>query len=45
MREVCNLPNAITGDEMNPLWEEIQPVFNTIPTQQFYKDDDILAAY
>ncbi len=36
--------DAIPGDGMNPLWEEVQLVFNTIPPQQFFKDDDILAA-
>lgn len=36
--------DAIPGDGMNPIWEEIQIQFNTIPPQQFYRDDDILAA-
>jgi hypothetical protein len=36
--------DAIPGDGMNPIWEEIQIQFNTIPPQQFYRDDEILAA-
>jgi hypothetical protein len=32
------------GDGFNPLWQEIQIGFNTIPLQQFTSDTDILAA-
>ena len=36
--------DAIPTDGMNPLWEEVQITFNTIPPQQFTSDNDILAA-
>ncbi len=36
--------DAIQGDGFNPLWQEVQIVFDTIPPQQFTSDTDILAA-
>jgi hypothetical protein len=36
--------DAIQGDGFNPLWQEVQIVFKTIPPQQFFSDNDILAA-
>ena len=36
--------DAIQGDGFNPLWQEVQIVFSTIPPQQFFSDNDILAA-
>jgi len=37
--------DAIQGDGFNPLWREVQVVFNrTAPCQQFTSDNDILAA-
>jgi len=36
--------DAIPSDGMNPLWEEVQITFLTIPEQQFTSDDEILAA-
>src|SRR5262249_32007449 len=36
--------DAIQGDGFNPLWQEVQITFLTIPIQQFTSDDDILAA-
>jgi len=37
--------DAIPGDGMNPIWEEVQITFNTgFTPHQFFKDDDILAA-
>jgi hypothetical protein len=36
--------DAIQGDGFNPLWQEVQITFNTIPPQQFTSDTDILAA-
>ncbi len=36
--------DAIQGDGFNPLWQEVQIVFKTIPPQQFTSDNDILAA-
>ena len=36
--------DAIQGDGFNPLWQEVQIVFNMIPPQQFFSDNQILAA-
>lgn len=36
--------DAIQGDGFNPLWEEWQITFLTIPPQQFLSDNEILAA-
>jgi len=36
--------DAIQGDGFNPLWQEVQIVFVMIPPQQFFSDNDILAA-
>jgi hypothetical protein len=36
--------DAIQGDGFNPLWQEVQILFKTIPPQQFFSDNDILAA-
>ncbi len=36
--------DAIQGDGFNPLWEEFQIQFLTIPVQQFTRDDDIVNA-
>jgi hypothetical protein len=36
--------DAIQADGFNPLWQEVQIVFDTIPPQQFTSDNDILAA-
>ena len=36
--------DAIQGDGFNPLWQEVQIVFKTIPPQQFFSDNEILAA-
>jgi len=36
--------DAIQGDGFNPLWQEVQIVFKTIPPQQFASDNDVLAA-
>ena len=36
--------DAIQGDGFNPLWQEVQIRFLTIPVQQFTSDNDILAA-
>src|SRR6266481_3516819 len=36
--------DAIQGDGFNPLWQEVQIVFDTIAPQQFASDNDIIAA-
>ena len=36
--------DAIQGDGFNPLWNEVQIVFKTIAPQQFFSDNEILAA-
>ena len=36
--------DAIQGDGFNPLWQEVQIDFLTIPPQQFFSDNEILAA-
>ena len=36
--------DAIQGDGFNPLWQEVQIEFLTIPPQQFFSDTEILAA-
>jgi hypothetical protein len=36
--------DAIQADGFNPLWQEVQIVFDTIPPQQFTSDTDVLAA-
>lgn len=36
--------DAIQGDGFNPLWQEVQIVFITIPPQQLFSDTQILAA-
>jgi hypothetical protein len=36
--------DAIPGDGFNPLWEEVQITFVTIAPQQFFSDNEILAA-
>ena len=36
--------DAIQADGFNPLWQEVQIVFLTIPPQQFFSDNEILAA-
>src|SRR2546427_12286089 len=36
--------DAIQGDGFNPLWQEVQIVFNTSAPQQFTSDNDIIAA-
>ena len=37
--------DAIQGDGFNPLWQEVQVVFDmSLPCQQFTSDTDILAA-
>ncbi len=36
--------DAIQADGFNPLWQEVQIVFQTIPPQQFFSDNEILAA-
>lgn len=36
--------DAVPGDGMNPIWEEVQIQFNTIQPQQFFSDNEILAA-
>jgi hypothetical protein len=36
--------DAIQGDGFNPLWEEFQITFVRIPPQQFFSDNEILAA-
>jgi hypothetical protein len=36
--------DAIQGDGFNPLWQEVQIVFKTIPPQQLFSDNEILAA-
>src|SRR5438309_1238077 len=36
--------DVIQGDGFNPLWQEVQIVFLTIPPQQFLSDNEILAA-
>jgi len=38
------LPAPGEGPGFNPLWQEVQIVFNTIAPQQFTSDSDILAA-
>src|ERR1051325_8846649 len=37
--------DAIQGDGFNPLWEEVQIVFLTIPPKQFLSDDEIQDAF
>ena len=38
--------DAIQGDGFNPLWNEVQVVFDKdLPCQQFTSDNDILAAF
>ena len=39
-----NVLDAIQGDGFNPLWEEWQITFLTIEPQQFFSDNEILAA-
>jgi hypothetical protein len=39
-----NVIDAIPTDGFNPLWQEVQIVFLTIPPQQFFSDNEILAA-
>jgi hypothetical protein len=36
--------DAIQGDGFNPLWQEVQIRFLTIPPRQFFSDTEILAA-
>ncbi len=36
--------DAIPGDGMNAVWQEVQILFNTIPPRQFLSDNDVLAA-
>jgi hypothetical protein len=36
--------DAIQGDGFNPLWQEVQITFLTIPPQQFGSDNDVIAA-
>jgi hypothetical protein len=36
--------DAVPGDGMNAIWQEVQIVFNTIAPQQLFSDNDILAA-
>jgi hypothetical protein len=36
--------DAIQADGFNPLWQEVQIVFLTIPPQQLFSDNEILAA-
>ncbi len=36
--------DAIQADGFNPLWQEVQITFLTIAPQQFFSDNDILAA-
>jgi hypothetical protein len=36
--------DAIPGDGMNAVWQEVQIVFNTIAPQQFLSDNDVLTA-
>jgi hypothetical protein len=36
--------DGIPGDGMNEVWQEVQIVFNTLVPQQFFTDNDILAA-
>jgi hypothetical protein len=37
--------DAIPGEGMNPIWEEVQITFKLgVTPRQFFKDDDILAA-
>src|SRR5262245_57774473 len=36
--------DAIQGDGFNPLWQEVQIVFETIPPKQFFSHTEILAA-
>src|SRR5215831_13635077 len=37
--------DAIQGDGFNPLWQEVQITFLTIPPQQFFSDNEILDAF
>jgi len=37
--------DAIQGDGFNPLWQEVQITFLTIPPEQFLSDNDVLAAF
>ena len=37
--------DAIQGEGFNPLWEEVQITFLTIPPQQYFSDDEILDAF
>lgn len=39
-----NVIDAIQGDGFNPLWQEVNITFVTIPPQQFTSDTAILAA-
>jgi hypothetical protein len=36
--------DAIQGDGFNPLWQEVQIEFKTIAPQQFFSDNEVLAA-
>jgi hypothetical protein len=36
--------DAIQGDGFNPLWQEVQITFLTIPPTQFFSDNDIIDA-
>jgi hypothetical protein len=37
--------DAIQGDGFNPLWEEFQIDFVTIPPQQFFSDNEVIDAW
>ena len=37
--------DAIQGDGFNPLWQEVQITFLTIPPKQFLSDNEILDAF
>jgi len=38
--------DAIQGDGFNPLWQEVQIVFDrSLPCMQFTSDDDVIAAF
>ncbi len=40
-----SVPNAIQGDGFNPLWQEVDVVFNAgVTPHQFFSDNDVISA-
>ena len=43
--DFASVLDAIQGDGFNPLWEEVQITFLTIPPQQYASDEEVLDAF